>query len=120
MAQGWVQIAVFLIVLTALVPFLGGYMARVFQGERVFLSPVFEPIERFSYRVLRVRPGDGQDWKAYARSVIVLSLLSWLRLSSGRRHRGSASTPASSAAAPTAMRSPACSRGRPSIASSSR
>ena len=80
MAQGWVQIAVFLIVLTALVPLLGGYIARVFQGERVFLSPVVGPIERFTYRVLRVRPDDGQDWKAYARSVVVFSLLSWLAL----------------------------------------
>jgi potassium-transporting ATPase potassium-binding subunit len=80
MSQGWAQIVVFLIVLTALVPLLGGYIARVFQGERVFLSPVFGPIERFAYRVLRVRPGDGQDWKAYARSVIVFSLLSWLLL----------------------------------------
>ena len=40
MAQGWLQIAVFLVVLTALVPLLGGYIAKVFQGERVFLSPV--------------------------------------------------------------------------------
>jgi potassium-transporting ATPase potassium-binding subunit len=80
MAQGWVQIVVFLIVLTALVPLLGTYLAKVFGGERVFLSPVLGPIERFTYRVLRVRPGDGQDWKAYARSVIVFSLLSWLLL----------------------------------------
>jgi K+-transporting ATPase ATPase A chain len=79
-AQGWAQIAVFLIVLTALVPLLGGYIARVFQGERVFLSPVLGPIERFAYRVLRVRPEEGQDWKAYARSLIVFSLLSWLAL----------------------------------------
>ena len=67
-AQGWVQIASSSLVLTALVPLVGGYIASVFQGERVFLSPVIGPIERFIYRVLRVRPDDGQDWKAYARS----------------------------------------------------
>ncbi len=80
MTQGWVQIVVFLVVLTALVPLLGGYIARVFQGERVFLSPLVGPIERFTYRVLRVRPDEGQDWKAYARSIVVFSLLSWLLL----------------------------------------
>ncbi len=80
MTQGWVQIVVFLVVLTALVPLLGGYIAKVFQGERVFLTPVVGPIERFAYRVLRVRPGDGQDWKAYARSILAFSLLSWLVL----------------------------------------
>jgi K+-transporting ATPase ATPase A chain len=78
--QGWAQIVVFLIVLTALVPLLGGYIARVFQGERVFLTPIVGPVERFAYRVLGVRPGDGQDWKAYARSIVVFSLLSWLVL----------------------------------------
>ena len=38
MLQGWLQIAIFLAVLTALTPLLGGYMARVYSGERVFLS----------------------------------------------------------------------------------
>jgi potassium-transporting ATPase potassium-binding subunit len=80
MAQGWLQIIVFLVVLTALVPPIGGYIAKVFQGERVFLSPLFGPIERFAYRVLRVRPEEGQDWKGYARSIVVFSLLSWLVL----------------------------------------
>jgi potassium-transporting ATPase potassium-binding subunit len=80
MAQGWLQFAVFLVALTALVPLLGTYLAKVFQGERVFLSPVVGPIERLGYRLFRVRPGDGQDWKAYARSALAFSLLSWLLL----------------------------------------
>jgi K+-transporting ATPase ATPase A chain len=80
MAQGWLQFGVFILLLTALVPVLGTYLAKVFQGERVFLSPVVGPIERLGYRLFRVRPGDGQDWKAYARSVLVFSLLSWLLL----------------------------------------
>jgi K+-transporting ATPase ATPase A chain len=77
-AQGWVQIVVFLVVLTALVPLVGSYIAAVFRGERVFLSPVLGPVERFAYRLLRVRPEEGQDWKGYARSIVVFSLLSWL------------------------------------------
>jgi potassium-transporting ATPase potassium-binding subunit len=78
--QGWAQIVVFLLVLTALVPLVGTYLARVFRGERVFLSPVVGPVERFAYRVMRVRPEEGQDWKAYARSIVVFSLLAWLAL----------------------------------------
>jgi len=80
MAQGWLQICAFLVLLTAGVPFLGGYLARVFQGERVFLSPLLAPAERCAHRLLRVRPDRDQDWKAYARSVLVFSLLSWLAL----------------------------------------
>jgi potassium-transporting ATPase potassium-binding subunit len=80
MTQGFVQIAVFCAVLLAVMPFLGGYMARVFSGQRVFLSAALGPVERASYRMLRVDPDEGQTWKAYARSLIVLSGLFWLVL----------------------------------------
>jgi potassium-transporting ATPase potassium-binding subunit len=80
MAQGYLQIAIFCVVLVALRPLLGGYMARVFSGERVFLTPVAGPLERLTYRVIRVDPERGQDWKAYGRSLIVVSGLFWLAL----------------------------------------
>jgi potassium-transporting ATPase potassium-binding subunit len=80
MAQGWLQIALFVVVLVALTKPVGLYMARVFSDQRVFLTPVLGPIERFTYRVLRVRPEEGQDWKAYARSLVVFSLLFWIAL----------------------------------------
>ena len=80
MLQGWLQIAIFCAVLVAVRPLLGGYMARVFTGERVFLTPIVAPIERFAYRILRVDPARGQSWKAYAGSVILFSGLFWLLL----------------------------------------
>jgi potassium-transporting ATPase potassium-binding subunit len=78
--QGWLQIAVFFAVLTAVTPLIGGYMARVFSGERVLLTPVLGPVERGLYRVMRTDPEREQDWKGYARTVIVFSLVSWLAL----------------------------------------
>src|SRR5690349_21584941 len=80
MVQGLLQIAVLCAVLMAVMPLLGGYMARVFSDERVFLTAVVGPLERLTYRLLRVRPERGQDWKAYARSLIVFSGLFWLVL----------------------------------------
>jgi K+-transporting ATPase ATPase A chain len=80
MVQGWVQYAVFFAIVVAIVPLLGGYMARVFQNERVFLTPVVGPLERVLYRVFRVNPSEGQDWKRYARSLLVFSGLFWLAL----------------------------------------
>jgi potassium-transporting ATPase potassium-binding subunit len=60
-AQGWLQIAIYLAILTALTPLLGAYMARVYRGERVLLTPVFGPLERMTYRLLRVNPHSQQD-----------------------------------------------------------
>jgi len=79
-ASGWLQIVVFFAVLTGLTPLVGGYMARVFSGERVFLAPVVAPLEHLLYRLLRTDPDREQDWKGYARTVIVFNLVSFLAL----------------------------------------
>lgn len=70
---GWLQIVVFVLVLTGLTPLLGGYMARVFTGERVFLTAVVGPVERGTLRLLGIDADHEQDWKAYARSVLLFS-----------------------------------------------
>jgi K+-transporting ATPase ATPase A chain len=75
-AQGWLQIAIYLAALTALTPVLGAYMARVYRGEVRFLAPV----ERGIYGLMRVDPRAAQDWKSYARTVLVFSALFWLAL----------------------------------------
>jgi potassium-transporting ATPase potassium-binding subunit len=81
MLEGYVQIAIFFAVVLAVVKPLGIYMAKVFRGERLFLTPVLGPIERGAYKVLRVRPAEeGQDWKQYAKSLVVFSLLFWILL----------------------------------------
>ncbi len=80
MAQGFLQIAVFFALIVAVTPLLGGYMARVFRGERTVLDRVAGPLERVTYRVLRIDPDRGQDWKAYARSAVFFSLCGWLVL----------------------------------------
>jgi len=54
--HGWAQIAVFFAVVTAVTPVIGGYMARVFAGERLLLTPVLGPVERLLYRLLRTDP----------------------------------------------------------------
>jgi K+-transporting ATPase ATPase A chain len=78
--QGWLQIAVFFGLIVAITPLLGGYMARVFTGERVLLSRPLRPVEHGFHRLLRVDPQQEQDWKAYARAVLAFSLVSWLAL----------------------------------------
>src|SRR5665213_548966 len=52
---------------------MGAYMARVFDGERTFLSPVMRPVERVTYRILGVDETDQQNWRTYGVSLIVFS-----------------------------------------------
>jgi potassium-transporting ATPase potassium-binding subunit len=62
---GWIQIALFCAVVVALVRPLGGYMMRVFNGERTFLSPVLRPIEAALYWAAGVDPRREQHWVTY-------------------------------------------------------
>ena len=77
---GWLTIFGFAGILTVLAIPLGGYMAAVYTGERTFLDPLLRGPERLLLTVMRVDPSRGQDWKAYAKSVIIFSLAGWLLL----------------------------------------
>jgi K+-transporting ATPase ATPase A chain len=77
---GWLTIFAFVVILTAVAMPFGRYLAAVYTGERVFLTRVLGGPERLLYRVMRVDATKGQDWKAYAKSLIVFSLAGWLLL----------------------------------------
>ncbi len=78
--EGWIQIALFAGIVLLLVKPLGGYMTRVFAGERTVLSPVLGPIERGFYRLAGVDPRVDQGWVAYAVSMLMFSLAGFLTL----------------------------------------
>jgi K+-transporting ATPase ATPase A chain len=59
---------------------LGKYMAKLFSGERVFLTPVLGPVERGLYVLAGVDPARGMGWRDYAFGLIVLNALHFLLL----------------------------------------
>jgi K+-transporting ATPase ATPase A chain len=56
-------------------PFLGRYIHRVMEGERVLLSPILRPVERAVYRVSGIDETAEQSWKGYAASVLAMALV---------------------------------------------
>ena len=83
---GWLQIAVLMLATAALAAPLGGYMAKVFAGERTFAHPLLYSVERLIYRMAGVDPRREQGWLVYALCLIgfnglgVLVLYGLLRL----------------------------------------
>jgi potassium-transporting ATPase potassium-binding subunit len=61
--NGWIQIAIFAALVTAVVVPLGGYMARIFAGERTPLSPVLRPVDGLFYRVAGVEALRGVKYR---------------------------------------------------------
>jgi potassium-transporting ATPase potassium-binding subunit len=58
--------------------FLGGYMVKVFKGERTFMSPVLRPLERGAYWLMGVKEDDEQSWIRYTASVLIVSVVSFV------------------------------------------
>ncbi|NTE88197.1 potassium-transporting ATPase subunit KdpA [Agrobacterium rubi] len=77
---GWLQIGLLFLAVLCVVKPLGLYMAKVFSGERTFLSPVLNPIERGIYRAAGTSADKEQTWLAYTLSMLAFSLASFLVL----------------------------------------
>jgi K+-transporting ATPase ATPase A chain len=77
---GWMQIALVLAAVVACAIPLSVLIARVFAGERTFLSPVLGPVERGFYRLAGVDPAREQDWYGYALAMVVFSIAGFISL----------------------------------------
>jgi K+-transporting ATPase ATPase A chain len=78
-AHPWLELAVYIAALVLVTKPLGLYINRVLNpGGRTWLDPVLRPLEKFTYRVLRVDPSKEHDWKQYAFAMLLFSLVSCL------------------------------------------
>ena len=78
--SGWVQIALFSVIVILITRPLGGYMTRVFNGERTFLSPVLRPVERAIYWCCGVDEKEEQHWLTYAIALLFFSVAGFVTL----------------------------------------
>jgi K+-transporting ATPase ATPase A chain len=85
---GWIQILVFCGLVVLLVKPLGGYMTRVFSGDRTPLSPVLGPLERGLYRIAGTSETEEQHWTTYAAAMLLFNLAGFLLLYFLQRFQG--------------------------------
>jgi len=86
--NGWLQIAVFFLLVLACAKPLGIYIAAVMEGRRTWLSPILAPCERLIYRICAVSADREQRWTGYAASLLAFSLMSGLLLYLLQRAQG--------------------------------
>ncbi len=87
--NGWLQIAVLVAIVLALVKPLGLYMTRVFNGDRTWLTPVLRPVERLFYAAGGVRENEDQHWLAYAAGMLMFNAAGFFLLYAILRLQGS-------------------------------
>jgi len=78
--NGWLQIAIFFLLILACAKPLGSFIATVIEGRRNFLTPVIGPVERLIYRICGVTENEEQHWTRYAGALLAFSLFSALLL----------------------------------------
>ena len=77
--SGWLQLAVFSLLLGGLTKPMGLYLVQVLDPQgRTWLDPVMKPVERLIYRLAGIEPTQEQDWKAYTSSLLIFSLVTML------------------------------------------
>jgi len=87
-ANGWFQIAVFLLLVLAVTKPVGVFIARVFNRERTFLDPVMRPLERLIYKLCFVDENHEMRWTEYAFAMLLFSVVSMLLLYLMQRGQG--------------------------------
>ncbi|MFL5282213.1 MAG: potassium-transporting ATPase subunit KdpA [Rhodopila sp.] len=78
--NGWVQIALYCVLLVLITKPLGGYMTRVFSGERTPLSPALRPVERGFYWLAGVDETQEQHWIGYTVAMLAFSFAGFIML----------------------------------------
>ncbi|UZF90559.1 potassium-transporting ATPase subunit KdpA [Bosea sp. NBC_00550] len=78
--NGWIQILLFCGIVVALARPIGGYMTRVFAGERTLLSPVLKPVERLLYTSAGTHEDEEQHWTGYVAAMLLFNLAGFLVL----------------------------------------
>ncbi len=86
--NGWILILLFAALVAAVARPLGGFMTRVFAGERTLLSPVLGPVERGLYRLAGVDEKTEQHWVTYAVAMLLFNLAGMLLLYAMQRVQG--------------------------------
>src|SRR5438874_5224243 len=77
---GWVQIALFSVIVILIARPFGGYMTRVLAAERTLLSPVLRPLERAIYWCCGVDEKEEQHWLTYAVAMLFFSVIGFVIL----------------------------------------
>jgi K+-transporting ATPase ATPase A chain len=77
-ANGWLQFAIYCLVLLATVRPVGIYLARVLEGERTWLDPVLRPFERLIYKLSGVNSTKEMNWREYAFAMLGFSAVTML------------------------------------------
>ena len=74
----WIFLIFYGITLAILIPVLGKYMANVFQGHQTFLTPVFDGLEKFTYKICNINKKEEMNWVYYGKALLIFNVFGFI------------------------------------------
>ena len=70
----WLQLGVFVLAIALIAKPMGLYLVRILDSNgKTWFDPIFKPFERFTYRLMGVKPDREQDWRQYTFAMLLFS-----------------------------------------------
>lgn len=67
-------LVIFLITVVLAIP-VGKYIAKVYAGSATFLDPIFNPIERFIFKISGINATEEMNWKQHLKALLSVNMV---------------------------------------------
>jgi potassium-transporting ATPase potassium-binding subunit len=74
MLQGWIQIGLTLVIIVAIAPLFGGYIARIYLDQRTLFDRILNPVEGLMFNLSGIKPQSQMTGWQYVRAILFSNL----------------------------------------------
>ncbi|MBC7606073.1 MAG: potassium-transporting ATPase subunit KdpA [Burkholderiales bacterium] len=67
-------ISIFILTIILSIP-LGKYIAKVFTGDKTFLDPIFNPIEKLIFKISGINSSEEMNWKEHLKALLSVNMV---------------------------------------------
>lgn len=67
-------IGIFILTIVLAIP-LGKYIAKVYLGDKTLLDPIFNPIEKFIFKISGINPAEEMNWKQHLKALLSINMI---------------------------------------------
>lgn len=67
-------ISIFIVSIVLAIP-LGRYIAKIYSGDTTFLDPIFNPIEKFIFKISGINSTEQMNWKQHLKALLSVNMV---------------------------------------------
>ncbi|MEZ0131108.1 potassium-transporting ATPase subunit KdpA, partial [Flavobacterium sp. LBUM151] len=67
-------ISIFIVSIVLAIP-IGKYIAKVYLGDKTLLDPIFNPIEKFIFKISGINSAEEMNWKQHLKALLSVNMI---------------------------------------------